>query len=92
MLQIKKQKAIAEIPWADLQAYERLRRTKGGVAVAAVQNGICGGCRVGVPAQILRTARASTELTPCPSCGRILHPVGKVKFEEFNHDLDNIAR
>jgi uncharacterized protein len=92
VLQIKRQRAIAEVPWADLQAYERMRRTKGGVAVAAVQGGICRGCRVAVPVHVLRVARASAEFTPCPSCGRILYPVDEVKFEEFNHDLDNISR
>ena len=92
VLQVKRQRSVAEIAWADLQAYERLRRSRGGIAVAAVHNGICGGCHVGVPAHVLRVARTSTEFTTCPSCGRILYPAGEVKFEEFNHDLDNINR
>ncbi|MFL5735625.1 MAG: zinc ribbon domain-containing protein [Chloroflexia bacterium] len=92
VLQIKRQRAIADIPWADLQAYERLRRAKGGVAVAAVQQGLCGGCHVGVPAHVLRTARASAEFTLCPTCGRFLYPIDEVKFKEFDHGLDNIAR
>jgi predicted nucleic acid-binding Zn-ribbon protein len=92
VLQVKRQRAIAEIEWADLQAYERLRRSKRGVAVAAVQGGLCGGCHVAVPVHILRVARASADLTPCPTCGRILYPVDDVKFKEFDHDLDNVAR
>jgi uncharacterized protein len=92
VLQVKRQRAIADIPWADLQAYERLRRARGGVAVAAVHQGLCGGCHVSVPAHVLRTARSSSEFTLCPSCGRILYPVDEVKFKEFDHGLDNIAR
>jgi len=92
VLQVKRQRAVAELPWADLQTYERLRRAKAGVAVAAVKEGLCGGCHVGVPAHILRLARSSEEFVSCPSCARLLYPVGAVKFEEFNHDLDNINR
>lgn len=93
VLQVKRQRAIAaDLPWADLQAYERLRRSKGGVAVAAVQGGLCGGCHVAIPVHILRTARTSAEFTLCPNCGRILYPLDEVKFKEFDHDLDNVAR
>ena len=92
VLQVKRQRALTELPWADLQTYERLKRSKGGVAVAAVRGGLCGGCRVGVPAHILRQARTGSDFTTCPSCGRILYPVDEVKFVEFDHDLDNIDR
>lgn len=92
VLQVKRQRAITDLPWADLQSYERLRRSKGGVAVAGVQGGLCGGCHVGIPAHILRVARTSAEFTPCPNCGRILYPVDEIKFKEFDHDLDNVAR
>lgn len=93
VLQVKRQRMITEIPWADLQAYERLRRSKGGIAVAAVQEGgMCEGCRVSVPVHVLRAARTGGDLTTCPSCQRILNPLSDVKFKEFNHDLDNINR
>jgi uncharacterized protein len=92
VLQIKRQRAITAIPWEDLQAYERMRRTKGGVAVSAVQQGLCASCRVAVPVHVLRMARGSSDFTPCPNCGRILYPVDDVKFKEFDHDLDNISR
>ncbi len=92
VLQVKRQRLIGEIPWADLQIYERLRRSKGGVAVAAVRDGICGGCHVGVAVAVLRQARTSPNFVLCPSCGRILYPVGEIRFSEFDHDLDNVTR
>src|SRR3954466_6888847 len=92
VLQVKRQRLGSEIPWADLQAYERLRRAKGGVVVVAIPNGLCAGCHVGGPASLLRVARTSNEFTPCPNCGRILYPADEVKFKEFDHDLDNVAR
>jgi predicted nucleic acid-binding Zn-ribbon protein len=92
VLQVKRQRAITELPWADLQLYERLRRSKGGLAVVAVRGGLCGGCHIAVTAAVLRHARAGTELVTCPTCGRILYPVGEVKYEGFDHNLDNVDR
>jgi uncharacterized protein len=92
VLQVKRQRFVSELPWADLQMYERLRRAKGGLAVVAVRGGLCGGCHVGVPANTLRQARSGTELTSCPTCGRILYPLGEVKYEEFDHNLDNVDK
>jgi predicted nucleic acid-binding Zn-ribbon protein len=92
VLQVKRQRSITELPWADLQAYERLRRSKGGVAIAAVRGGLCTSCHVAVPATVMRQARAGDQLTTCPTCGRILYPLGEAKYTAFNHDLDNIDR
>jgi predicted nucleic acid-binding Zn-ribbon protein len=92
VLKVKRQRAVTTLPWADLQMYERLRRSKGGIAVAEVKGGLCGGCRVGVPAHVLRLARSSNEIVACPTCGRVLFPVGEIKFSEFDHDLDNVDR
>lgn len=92
VLQVKRQRAITEMPWADLQVYERLRRSKGGVAVAEVREGLCAGCHVAVPAHVLRLARSSDDFVMCPTCGRIIFPVGGIGFKEFDHDLDNINR
>ena len=92
VLQVKRQRAITELPWADLQAYERMRRAKGGIAVVATRGSVCGGCHASIPATIIRQARVPTELTLCPTCGRILYPLGEVKYEEFDHNLDNVDK
>ncbi len=55
-----------------LARYERLRRTKGERVVVSVEHGACGGCHVGLPAQVVIACRANQELTQCPNCGRIL--------------------
>ena len=92
VLQVKRQRAITELPWTDLQVYERLRRTKAGLAVAEVRAGLCAGCHVAVPAHVLRLARSSDDLVTCPTCARIIFPVGGIGYKEFDHDLDNINR
>ena len=55
-----------------LARYERLRRTKGDKVVVGVEHGACGGCHVGLPAQVILGCRSAQELVQCPNCGRIL--------------------
>lgn len=64
--------AAATIGPPDRSTYDTLRRQKGGVAVAQVQQRTCQACRVALtPAQEQR-ARIGAELVTCTSCGRIL--------------------
>ncbi len=56
----------------DIATYDRLRRVRAGVAVAAVERGVCGACHVGMPGHMVQRARGGRELVFCPSCGRIL--------------------
>lgn len=53
--------------------YERLFRSKGENVVVGVQHGVCGGCHMRVPAQLLVTCQAQQELVTCTNCGRILY-------------------
>ena len=38
-----------------------------------VQHGVCGGCHMKLPAQILVTCQAQQEMVTCINCGRILY-------------------
>lgn len=53
--------------------YERLVRSKGENVVVGVQHGVCGGCHMRLPAQILVTCQAQQELVTCINCGRVLY-------------------
>ncbi len=53
--------------------YERLFKLKGGSVVVGVDHGVCGGCHMRVPAQLLVHCRAQQELVTCQNCGRILY-------------------
>jgi predicted nucleic acid-binding Zn-ribbon protein len=59
--------------------YERLVRNKGENVVVGVQHGVCGGCHMRLPAQIVVTCQAQQELVSCTNCGRILY---------YSHDMD----
>lgn len=53
--------------------YERLFRNKGENVVVGVQHGVCGGCHMRLPPQLLVQCQAGTELVTCSNCGRILY-------------------
>ena len=76
-LKIKRDRMAGEVPWADLTTYDRIRRAKRGVAVAAVLQDICQSCRVTVPNSVLRQVKVGQEFALCPSCNRILHMPGR---------------
>ena len=53
--------------------YERLVRSKGENVVVGVQHGVCGGCHMKLPPQLIVTCQAEKELVSCSNCGRILY-------------------
>jgi predicted nucleic acid-binding Zn-ribbon protein len=53
--------------------YERLVRNKGSTVVVGVEHGVCGGCHMRVPTQLLLSCQAQSELVTCSNCGRILY-------------------
>ncbi len=62
--------------------YERLFKQKGGTVVVGVQHGVCGGCHMRVPAQLLVHCRAQQEVVTCQNCGRILY---------YTRDMDMVV-
>jgi uncharacterized protein len=53
--------------------YERLMRSKGEHVVVGVEHGVCGGCHMKLPPQLLVMCQAKKELVSCSNCGRILY-------------------
>ncbi|MFO1513635.1 MAG: C4-type zinc ribbon domain-containing protein [Verrucomicrobiota bacterium] len=53
--------------------YERLVKNKGENVLVGVHHGVCGGCHMKLPAQILVACQAHQELVTCTNCGRILY-------------------
>jgi predicted nucleic acid-binding Zn-ribbon protein len=67
----RKREALQPIPEDLLELYEKLRPMKEGVAVAAFDHGVCGGCHMALsPAEQEEAFRAS--LPRCVHCMRIL--------------------
>ena len=62
--------------------YERLMRSKGENVVVGVQHGVCGGCHMKLPPQLIVLCQAGKELVTCSNCGRILY---------YTRDMDLVA-
>lgn len=62
--------AVAEAARA---RYERLARSRGESVVVGVEHGVCGGCHMRLPPQLLVMCQADKELVACSNCGRILY-------------------
>lgn len=56
-----------------LNRYNRLKAGRKDLALAAVRNGICQGCRLQIPPQLVTEVRRSEELQTCSYCQRILY-------------------
>lgn len=53
--------------------YDRLCKTKGDNVLVGINHGVCGGCHMKLPMQVLVACQANQELVTCINCGRILY-------------------
>jgi len=72
-LQANREALAAAVDESARARYERLVRSKGEGVVVGIQHGVCGGCHMRVPPQLLVMCQAEKELVSCSNCGRILY-------------------
>ncbi|MEK7707551.1 MAG: C4-type zinc ribbon domain-containing protein [Verrucomicrobiota bacterium] len=72
-LQTNRDELAAAVDAGVRARYERLVKSKGENVVVGVQHGVCGGCHMKLPAQILVACQAHQEVVSCTNCGRILY-------------------
>lgn len=53
--------------------YERLTKSKGENVIVGISHGVCGGCHMKLPAQVLVACQQEQEIVSCTNCGRILY-------------------
>ena len=68
----QRETTAAAIPDELLKRYERVRASKGGIAVATVRKERCSGCLSPIPAQRIVEVHRQDRLYLCEACGRIL--------------------
>lgn len=56
-----------------LDRYNRLFKSKNGVALVTVEHEVCAGCHMKVNTQTILLVRSEKELVGCPQCGRFLY-------------------
>jgi len=73
--ELKAQRAqlAAEVDATTLSLYDRLMKSKAGVAIAALIDGICQGCHMRVVIGTVQKLKANETITQCEQCGRILY-------------------
>ena len=72
-LQSNREELAAAVDAGVHARYERLVRSKGENVVVGVQHGVCGGCHMKLPPQVLVACQAQQEIVSCTNCGRILY-------------------
>lgn len=72
-LQIQKEKLCGPIDEDSLRLYQKLRKTKAGVAVTEVTENSCAACGATLTAAQAQAARSPSKLTTCETCRRILY-------------------
>ena len=67
-------KAVVSQISADLiKTYDDLKKSKKGIALAAVEDGCCTACGSTLTPAECQSAKSPSRITNCPSCGRILY-------------------
>jgi len=78
-LESSRESLTKDIDESSLSRYERLLKNKGENVIVGVEHGVCGGCHMKLPTQILVTIKGVSDLLCCPNCGRLLY---------FRRDMD----
>jgi predicted nucleic acid-binding Zn-ribbon protein len=68
----ERKRLVVDLDDALVSRYDRIREKKGGLAVACVQNGACGGCYRRIPPQEIQELKQMQRIIACEGCGRIL--------------------
>ncbi|PWU08198.1 MAG: hypothetical protein C5B50_30065 [Verrucomicrobia bacterium] len=72
-LEANREELAAAVDQVARGRYERLTRSKGERVIVGIQGGVCGGCHMKVPPQLLVLCQQEKELVTCSNCGRILY-------------------
>lgn len=72
-LRAEREKLAAAADSSVLPLYERLLKSKGGVAIAPLHEGRCGGCHMKLVASTVIKVQGGKEIAQCEDCGRILY-------------------
>jgi predicted nucleic acid-binding Zn-ribbon protein len=77
-----REEAATAVDESACHRYQRLFNSKGGRVVVGIQHGVCGGCHMRLPTQIVVQVRGEQEIVTCPNCARILY---------YTRDMDMVV-
>lgn len=70
---VEREKLAADVPEGLMPLYQRLMKTKDGLAIAPMRDGKCGGCHMKLIASTVMKVHSGREIAQCEDCGRILY-------------------
>ena len=76
-LEEKRQQILERLDKTLIGRYAKLKAARKDVAIVAIRNGICAGCRLQLPPQLLAEVKRSEDLQSCSYCHRILYWEGE---------------
>ena len=71
-LDSERKAVIGGIPQSSMLTYDSLRKQKRGVAITTVSDSACAACGTTLTPSQQQSARSTSQLFTCPTCGRIL--------------------
>jgi predicted nucleic acid-binding Zn-ribbon protein len=72
-LESEREAALGDVPEQDLELYLQLRTSRGGLAVALLEDDSCGACGLIQSHSSRQSIRMANDLHLCKQCGRILY-------------------
>lgn len=72
-LRAERQAVVSDLAARSLEMYEELRGRRRGIAVAEVTDSTCSACGAPLTPSQQQNARSTSQVSYCPSCGRILY-------------------
>ncbi len=72
-LESERHAVMSDITAQAVSTYDLLRKQKRGIAVTALNDNSCASCGTTLTASLQQSARSTSQLFTCPTCGRILY-------------------
>ena len=72
-LHSERQAVVTDIASQTLNVYDQLRQQKRGIAIVAITDNSCEACGTTLTPSQQQSARSTSQLFHCPTCGRILY-------------------
>lgn len=81
-LEAQHREAAAHVDPGLLKRYAELKASRKDHALAAVRDGMCSGCRLQIPPQLIAEVKRSEDLHACPYCRRMLYWEGEIPTDQ----------
>ncbi len=91
-LEAQQQARSAHVEKGLLTRYNSIKASRKDHALAEIKEGICSGCRLQLPPQLISEVKRAEELHTCPYCRRMLYWDGGIPVESAGeHEVDKTS-